>query len=75
MIESMKEIHLDEVVNVHLQSFKGFFLTFLGEKFLRLYYKGIVYHNEAIKLVYLEDSEVKGFIVGSINPSGFNLLY
>jgi ribosomal protein S18 acetylase RimI-like enzyme len=71
MITLMVEDYLDEVVRVHLKSFKGFFLSFLGERFLKLYYKGIINHENAIKLVYMETNTVKGFVIGVMNPSGF----
>jgi len=30
--------HIDNVVNVHLQAFPGFFFGFLGKKFVRAFY-------------------------------------
>lgn len=71
MISFMTEVHLDEIVKIHMESFQGFFLTFLGERFLSLYYKRVIHSDKTIKLVYLENNEVKGFIIGIMNPSGF----
>lgn len=71
MICPLTEKYLDKVVKVHLESFPGFFLTFLGAKFLRLFYEGVINYQESIKLIYLNDNEVNGFIVGIMNPSGF----
>lgn len=72
MIREARGLDIEQIVSIHVRTFEGFFLTFLGEKFLRLYYKGVIHHLEAIKFVYLEDNnEVKGFIVGAMNPSGF----
>ncbi len=67
----MTEKYLDDVIMVHLKAFREFFLTFLGERFLRLYYKGILRHERAIKLVYIENDMVKGFVVGTTAPAGF----
>lgn len=71
MIMQMTINSLDDVVDIHLKSFKGFFLTFLGAKFLNVYYQSVVNHKDAIKFLYIEDSTIKGFIVGTMNPSGF----
>ena len=71
MIRLMTEDYLNDVVKVHMKSFRDFFLSFLGERFLWLYYKGVINHNDTIKLVYLEANQVKGFVSGTMNPSGF----
>lgn len=67
----MTESHLNDVVKAHMKGFIGFFLTFLGENFLKIYYRGVINHEKAIKLVYLEDNNLKGFVTGTMNPSGF----
>lgn len=71
MIMLMTENYTKDVVEVHMQSFKDFFLTFLGKKFLRLYYNGIVNYENAIKFVYIKDDRIVGFVVGTSNPQGF----
>lgn len=71
MIVRMEEIHVDQVVRIHLESFRGFFLTFLGAKFLRHYYRGVIHEPNAVKLVAIEERKLSGFIVGTLNPSGF----
>ena len=48
---------VNEVVNVHMQSFTGFFLTFLGKGFLRQLYKGFVEHENSGLLVAVGDDE------------------
>ena len=68
----MRFAHVPAVVQVHLASFPGFFLTFLGSRFLSLYYSGICADPEGIGLVYLNTSGiVSGFVAGSSNPRGF----
>ncbi len=59
------------VVNVHLSSFHGFFLTQLGPKFLVLLYSYIVSSPDGIGYVALDRGRVVGFVCGSIQPSGF----
>ena len=77
MICLLKPEYIKDVVNVHLESFSGFFLTFLGKRFLTLFYKGVIREPTGIGLVYLENLEnlennkVIGFVVGMMNPSGF----
>jgi GNAT superfamily N-acetyltransferase len=68
----MKSEHVQAVVQTHISSFPGFFLTFLGPRFLSLFYAGICVAPEGIGLVYLNDSGLPaGFVAGSSNPRGF----
>jgi len=72
MIMPMDERYVDQVVDVHMRSFSGFFLTFLGSGFLRRYYTGFCRDERAIRIIDLTGSgEVAGLITGAMNPSGF----
>lgn len=72
MIRFMNENDLKSVSNVHLASFPGFFLSFLGPRFLSLFYSGICSAPEGIAIVYLNASnQAAGFVAGTINPRGF----
>lgn len=62
---------LGDIVEVHLESFKGFFLAFLGPRFLRLYYREVIGSQDGVCCGYRENDRVKGFVVGMFNPSGF----
>ena len=64
--------HIEQVVDVHLESFRGFFLSFLGPRFLRLLYLGICRDEMSIKLVALSDEgDIVGFVAGSQDPARF----
>lgn len=68
----MRMQHITAVVEAHLASFPGFFLSFLGPRFLSLYYEGICRAPEGIGFVYLNSSGLPvGFVAGSSNPRGF----
>jgi ribosomal protein S18 acetylase RimI-like enzyme len=68
----MKKQDVDRVVEVHLASFQGFFLNFLGSRFLSLYYSGICSSPEGIALIHAnEDGIPVGFVVGASDPRGF----
>lgn len=58
------------IVEVHLDAFEGFFLSFLGPRFLRLFYAEAVALGE-ICLVATTRGEVAGFVMGSATPGGF----
>lgn len=71
-IVAMERQHVDTVVAVHLSSFPGFFLSFLGPRFLSLYYAGVCTAPEGIAFVYLNDAGIPaGFVAGTSNPRGF----
>lgn len=72
MISPMSSDDVSAVVEVHLESFPGFFLSYLGTRFLSLYYKGICSAPEGIAFSYLNEAGVPaGFVAGSSNPRGF----
>jgi len=68
----MKSDDVAAVVRVHLESFPSFFLSFLGPRFLRLYYSGVCSAYEGIAFVYLNaDGQTGGFVAGTVNPRRF----
>ena len=62
---------LGEVVEIHLKSFSGFFLSFLGRDFLMLLYRSILKHHEGIVFVALSEGKIQGFVAGVIRQKGF----
>lgn len=72
MIRSMEAKDIEQVVAVHLDSFPEFFLSFLGPRFLNIFYSGICSAPEGIGFVYINSSGIPaGFIAGTSNPRGF----
>ena len=72
MIREMGIADIQEVVHVHQQSFPGFFLSFLGPRFLTIYYAAVCASAEGICFVFLNTQGVPaGFVVGTTNPRGF----
>jgi len=58
------------VVDVHLRAFPGFFLSFLGPRFLSVLYRSTVELGE-IALVAVVDDRVTGLVMGSSQPGSF----
>ena len=56
---------IDQVVSIHLETFPGFFLTFMGRGFLRQLYTSYCKHPESGLLVALENGEPVGFLAYS----------
>jgi ribosomal protein S18 acetylase RimI-like enzyme len=71
MIRVATHQDLEEIVTVHLRSFPGFFLTFLGRRFLALLYRSLTVDPEGIVLVSIGDEQVDGFVSGTTNQPGF----
>ena len=60
-----------ELVDVHLVSFQGFFLSFLGSRFLILLYKEILDEPGNVSLVAVSNTgKIVGFVVGVIDQGG-----
>lgn len=63
---------IDEIINIHMKSFSGFFLTFLGKGFLKQLYKGFLIEKNSNLIVALsENGKVLGFLAYSSNLSAF----
>jgi len=69
-IRCMKRSDAPDVVKVHLASFEGFFLSFLGDRFLRVYYESICDFRQ-LGFVARRSSDVVGFVAGIENSFGF----
>ena len=60
------------IVAIHKQAFPDFFLTTLGDSFLRLYYSCMCKCDGAVTLCALEDDKVVGFASSALKSAGFN---
>ncbi len=68
----MQMEHVGEVVDIHLKSFPGFFLTFLGPRFLRLLYTEIIQYPEHVAYVACASGKrLVGFVAGIKDESKF----
>ncbi len=61
---------IEQVVQLHLRTFSGFFLSFLGKTFLQVLYVSILDDPSGIAYIY-GDSKVIGFVAGTSHPAGF----
>ena len=68
-VRPMKEGDLGAVVAIHLAAFPNFFLTFLGPRFLRVFYGAVM--RDGIALVAAGDDRVAGFVVGMLDSKSF----
>ena len=48
---------INEVVDIHMKSFSGFFLTFLGKGFLKQLYKGFLEEKNSDLIVAFGEDE------------------
>jgi len=71
IIHPMRPGDVAEVVRVHLISFPGYFLTFLGSDFLTLLYNNIQSDPLGTVLVASCDGQIQGFVAGVVQQSGF----
>ena len=71
-IKRIPKKDLKQVVAVHKDSFKGFFLTELGDHFLEVYYDCVRKDEKGILLGYYEDEELFGFCAATTISQKFN---
>lgn len=69
-VKSDEKKLIDEIVTIHLNTFTGFFLTFMERGFLRQMYQSYCDHDESGLLVAEEDGKAMGFLAFSSNFSG-----
>ena len=63
---------VNTIVEIHLDAFKGFFLTSLGSDFLKFYYTCFVKSSETVTMVAEEEDMVYGFSASAKVCKGFN---
>ena len=63
---------VDTIVKIHLDAFKGFFLTSLGSQFLKFYYSCFIKSSETVTMVAEEDGVIYGFSASTKACKGFN---
>jgi len=68
-VRRMRRDDLDAVVAIHLAAFPDFFLTFLGPRFLRVFYDAVM--RDGIALVATVNDRVAGFVVGMLDSRSF----
>ena len=61
---------INDVTDIHLAAFRGFFLTFMGNGFLKQMYKAYAEHDESGIYAAFEEDRVVGFLAYSENMSG-----
>ena len=71
-IRSVSNNDINAIVDIHLDAFKGFFLTSLGPAFLRFYYTCFVKSDETVTMVAEEDGTICGFAAATTKCKGFN---
>lgn len=68
----IRKSDLDNVVEMHLIAFPDFFMSLMGKRFLREYYKCVIDYEDSITIIAENDSCSNiGFAVGFKNPSIF----
>jgi len=69
-ILSTEKETINGIVSIHLDTFQGFFLTFMGRGFLKLMYRSYIEHNDSGVLVAFEGGKPVGFLAYSGDLSG-----
>lgn len=74
VISKVKKINnetIKSIVDIHMVTFPGFFLTFLGKGFLKHLYKGFCEHEKSGLLIAIIDKTTVGFLAYSEDISNF----
>jgi ribosomal protein S18 acetylase RimI-like enzyme len=71
-IKRLLKSDIENVVRIHNDSFKNFFLTVLGDSFLKVYYNSIRKNNKGILLGIFDNGELCGFCAATNLSKGFN---
>ena len=69
-VKSEEKELINDIVSIHLNTFTGFFLTFMGRGFLNQMYRSYCDHSESGLLVAEENGKAVGFLAYSGNFSG-----
>ena len=69
-VEQTEKDIINDIVSIHLDTFTGFFLTFMGRGFLKVMYKSYTEYGNSGILVARENEKTVGFLAYSGNLSG-----
>lgn len=69
MLEPLNSSHVSAVTQLHINSLTGL-LRDLGPGATRAFYNGAACSSSAIGFVYMQESSLLGFVLGSANPQG-----
>lgn len=61
---------VNAIVEIHLSTFQGFFLTFMGKGFLHQMYTSYLLHTKSNIIIAVDDCKVVGFLAYSSDLSG-----
>ena len=72
IIRRAKTKDVNQIVQVHEEAFRGFFLTTLGTNFLRVYYEACISHKDSIVLCAIDErGSICGFASGTTRSKGY----
>lgn len=71
-IRPISEAEIDSVVHIHIEAFPDFFLTQLGERFLRIYYKSVMKNQDGILLGVFENDILYAFAAATHHSRNFH---
>lgn len=60
------------ITHIHLLAFKNFFLSSLGEDFLKVYYTCFIKNKDSVVLIAKENDKILGFAAATALCKGFN---
>lgn len=63
---------VSQIVEIHNEAFKDFFLTSLGSTFLSTYYRSVRRNSHGILLICKSDNKIVGFCAATLNSKGFS---
>lgn len=73
-IRKIALIDIEDVVTIHNNAFPDFFLTLLGDHFLKLYYSSVLKSKDGILLgCYNQNNDLLGFCAGTMISDKFNI--
>jgi ribosomal protein S18 acetylase RimI-like enzyme len=70
-IRQITQADIKRVVDIHLHVFEGFFLSFLGFRFLTILYSAIVDDPTGISFLAFDEQHTYGFVAGTTEAAGF----
>jgi GNAT superfamily N-acetyltransferase len=67
----LRSIDAKNLANLHIRAFPNFFLTTLGERFLKTFYESILNSSEGFGVALFEEDCLLGFAIGTEQTHGF----
>lgn len=70
-VRNLSTADCNQIAELHFKAFQSFFLTSLGRRFLRFFYRSIILDFDGVAIGLFKEGQLLAFAVGTVKKNGF----